>query len=112
MPSTATSARDIPIVDRSNRRSERDRGRASDRDREPRYSYEEKPREKLYGEQGPGAPRGYNQPTSFAPEAVSYAKHYDLDDVNFGGSRSRDKPRADGDDFVKPRMMRTQTYAY
>jgi curved DNA-binding protein CbpA len=112
MPSTTNSTRDVPMVDRSNRRSERDRGRASDREREPRYSYDENHREKLYGEQGPGAPRGYNQPTSFAPEAVSFAKHYDLDDVSFGASRSRDKVRGDSDDFVKPRMIRTQTYAY
>lgn len=110
MPSTSSSARDVPIVDRSSRRSERDRGRASDRDREARYSSDEKSHEKLYGEQGPGIPRGYAQPTNFAPETISYAKRYDIDDVIVGGSR-RDKARG-GEDFVKPKMMRTQTYAY
>lgn len=114
MPASAASTRDVPIVDRSNRRSERDRGRVSERDREPRYSSDEKPRErpreKLYGEQGPGVPRGYTQPTSFAPEAISYAKRYDMDDVITGGNRSRDRIRP-GDDFTKPRMLRTQTYA-
>jgi curved DNA-binding protein CbpA len=108
MPSTSASTRDVPIVDRSNRRS--DRGRERERDREHRYSPEEKPREKLYGEQGPGTPRGYNQPTSFAPETISYAKRFDMDDVIIGGNR-KDKVRG-GDDFVKPKMMRTQTYAY
>lgn len=113
MPPSAASTREVQgVSDRSNRRSERDRGRPSDRDREPRSSYDEKPREKtrekLYGEQGAGIPRGYNQPTSFAPENISYAKRYDMDDVITG--RSREK--ASRDDFVKPRMMRTQTYAY
>jgi curved DNA-binding protein CbpA len=111
MPSTTASTRDVPIVDRSNRRSERERGRGSDRDRETRYSSDEKPREKLYGEQGAGTPRGYTQPTSFATEAINYSKRYDMDDVSFGGRSSKDKLRGD-EEFVKPRMMRTQTYAY
>ncbi|TID24455.1 hypothetical protein E6O75_ATG02820 [Venturia nashicola] len=128
MPPSAASTREVPVIsDRSNRRTERDRGRHSDRDREPRSSYDEKPREKtreklydekprektrekLYGEQGAGIPRGYNQPTTFAPEKISYAKRYDLDDVIT--SRSRDKASRYDHDFVRPRMMRTQTYAY
>lgn len=113
MQPSAASTREVPVVsDRSNRRSERDRGRPSDRDREPRSSYDEKPREKtrekLYGEQGAGIPRGYNPPTSFAPDKISYAKRYDMDDVITG----RHRQKAAHDDFSKPRMMRTQTYAY
>ncbi|QDS73625.1 hypothetical protein FKW77_002044 [Venturia effusa] len=111
MPASLASTREVPVVsDRSNRRSERDRGRTSDRDREPRSSFDEKPREKprekLYGEQGAGLPRSYNQPTSFAPENINYAKRYGTGDVITGTGRSRD--RFD----VRPRIMRTQTYAY
>ncbi|RDI76467.1 hypothetical protein Vi05172_g13564 [Venturia inaequalis] len=110
MPPSSASTREVPVVsDRSNRRSERDRGRPSDRDRDPRSTHDEKKtREKLYGEQGSGVPRGYNQPTSFAPENISYAKRYDLNDVIT--SRSREK--AGRDEFARPRMLRTQTYAY
>jgi hypothetical protein len=43
-------------------------------------------------------------------QTISYAKHYDMNDVASGESR-REKPRG-GDGYVKPRMMRSQTYAY
>jgi curved DNA-binding protein CbpA len=110
--SHSASTRDIPIVDRS-RRNDRDRRRDREReqDRDYRYSSDEKPRDKLYDERGAGNIR-YAQPTSFTTENVSYAPRYDMNDVSFAGSsRPRERVR-ERDDFVKPSMVRSTTYAY
>jgi hypothetical protein len=114
-PSVAqtASARDVPTVERS-RRGERDRGREREReverDQDYWYSSNEKfPRgEKLYGERGAGNLR-YVPPTNFTHDNISYAKRYDINDVSFGNSS---RPRGARDDFVKPSMVRSTTYAY
>jgi curved DNA-binding protein CbpA len=64
------SAREVP---RSSRSPDR-RDRRRDRDR---YG-DERAREKLYGETGPGQ---YRQPTSYKPEQISFSKRYTPDDV-------------------------------
>jgi curved DNA-binding protein CbpA len=103
----SSSARVIPVAAP---RSSRSPERSSRRDR---YAAEERraPAAKLYGERtAPAYSSARAQPTSYRPEQVSYSRKIDPKDIIYASGKA--SSRRDGDDFVKPPMQRSTTYAY
>jgi curved DNA-binding protein CbpA len=103
----SSSARVVPAAAP---RSSRSPERSSRRDR---YSTEERraPAPKLYGERtAPAYSSARGQPTSYRPEQVSYSRKIDPNDIIYAAGKA--SSRRDRDDFVKPAMQRSTTYAY